>query len=184
MLLLPGKERINRIQDPLLSHAAIELSWSLFMPKFYSKNSNQMVTRVEDKYKFSTEELAAYLKRKRIISNSVTCDCGSKKTPGFMVCYHCFKRGKHLEKSSSGAKNQEAQKKKYGPNRKNRKKSKIIDLILSRNASLPLSRLSKPNDPQYCIAVKTILRSKSKNQLQQLADELKPLTPLEQLEDF
>ncbi len=132
--------------------------------RHFNKESGKRETCVGKENKLSTKELAAFLLSKKQNLSSDKCRCGAKKAPGFERCYPCFKRSQ--ENMTWGEKNQAAQKRKYSPNRKNRRKSEIIDQYL-----YPLDKISKPNEEQYRMKAKTILR-KAFNPLSALSEDL------------
>lgn len=126
-----------------------------------------------DKPFLSSSELAQLLKEKEEKKESTSCPaCKKFKKPGFSLCYKCQEIKNMLYEQrrgnpkSTGLKEQEKMKRRFGPNRKNRKKSRIID-----NYILSLDGISPPNVPQYQASVKTILRKLSP--LHALADEVK-----------
>lgn len=132
--------------------------------KRYNRETGRMESCVGKDNKLTTEELAQFLLSKKQNLASNKCRCGANKAPGFERCYPCFK--KTPSGKSWGQKNQDRQKKKYSPNRKNRKKSRIIDQYI-----YSLDKISPPNEEQYKMKAKTLLR-KAFNPLSALAEEI------------
>lgn len=121
--------------------------------------------------RLSSSEVARILREKERKQESTSCpSCKKFKKPGFKLCFKCQQIKNMLydeHKKSPGARDQEKMRKRFSPNRKNRKRSYLVDRFMMES----LSKCSKPNDAQYRMSVKTILRKLSP--LHSLADDVK-----------
>ena len=114
---------------------------------FYSKKTKSLSNHISKEEKMTTSELAAYLQQKSLQQKAcgvgpLVCSCGArKKSVQFRLCWKCECKAIKQKKKIII---ETPKKKKKGLPAKNRKKSKIIDSLMS---GIPLQK-PEPKKPK------------------------------------